>query len=322
MRAPEFWNEDGLIGKVLVPAGFIFSSLGRLRRNLTNPVRCSVPVICIGNLVTGGAGKTPVSLSLANRFRKQTSKIHFLTRGYGGTIKGPYCVNRETDIAVKVGDEALLLAAVAPTWIARDRVAGAFAAVSAGANAIIMDDGFQNPSLYKDLSILVIDGEYGFGNQRVLPAGPLRETVNDGLARADVIVIIGSDKTGLRNDLPNHLPVLTAHLVAGSEKLRLAGQRVIAFSGIGRPGKFFQMLPRIGCEVLETHSFPDHYQYRDDELSALVDKARMLRAKLVTTEKDAVRMPNYLRSMVEVLTISVSWDDETAIDGFAKELDI
>ena len=314
MRAPAFWSKDGVAGKALNPAGVLFAAICRLRWCWTSPVSLSVPVICVGNLVVGGAGKTPVALSLGERLRRNGQTIHFLSRGYGGTERGPYRVDTRFDIAANVGDEALLLAATSPTWVSHDRAAGAKAAVAAGAEVVIMDDGYQNPSLRKDLSLLVVDGAYGFGNQRLIPAGPLRELMKDGFARADAVVILGADKVGVRASLPNHLPVLTARIVAEPGNPRLAGKRVVAFAGIGRPGKFFDLLQELGCELVESQSYPDHYMYRENEVFVLAEKAAKLNALLVTTSKDAVRISEPMRSMCDVLTVTVSWDDERALD--------
>ncbi len=174
MRAPEFWQSDGALARLLAPLGAAYGLAGRLRRARARPAACGVPVVCIGNLVAGGAGKTPVALAVAGRLQDQGRAVQLLTRGYGGRARGPLRVEPGRQGAAEVGDEALLLAARAPTWVARDRAAGAAAAVAAGAEVLVMDDGFQNPALAKDLSLLVVDGASGFGNGRVMPAGPAR----------------------------------------------------------------------------------------------------------------------------------------------------
>ncbi len=314
MQTPFFWEERGIAARLLSPAGLIFGAVGRWRWRLADPMAANVPIICVGNLVAGGAGKTPVALSLASRLQKSGCAVHFLSRGYGGTIRGPHRVDRACDGPDEVGDEALLLAAVSPTWVARDRIAGAHAAELAGAEVIVMDDGFQNPSLQKDLSMVVIDGVYGFGNGLLMPAGPLRELVAEGLDRADVVVILGDDKAGVRQKIPTRLPVLSAQLVAGSAGSAFAGRRVVAFAGIGRPEKFFDTLHNLGCELVGRHAFADHHRYRDHELLLLADKADKLNASLVTTAKDMVRVSKAFQGLVEVLSVEVSWVDDRVLD--------
>jgi tetraacyldisaccharide 4'-kinase len=268
-------------------------------------------VICVGNLVAGGAGKTPVALALAELLKARGVGVHILTRGYGGRLPGPLRVELEVHDAGDVGDEALLLAACAPTWVARDRLAGARAAAAAGAAALVLDDGFQNPALAKDLSVLVIDGTYGLGNGRVMPAGPLREAPGRALARADAVVLIGEDRAGIETWLGGR-PLLRAELVPAPDAPDLAGQRVLAFAGIGRPEKVFATLEACGAELVERRAFPDHHPYGRSELDALIARAAALDARPVTTEKDAARLPADLRAAVAVLPVVLRWGDPAA----------
>ncbi len=320
MKTPVFWNEHGIAARLLNPASVLFGAVGRWRWRRVTPVSANIPILCVGNLVAGGAGKTPVALSLASRLRASGYATHFLSRGYGGAVRGPHRVDNDCDGPANVGDEALLLAAVSPTWVSRNRVDGARAAALAGAEVIVMDDGFQNLSLQKNLSIVVVDGAYGFGNELLIPAGPLRELVADGMARADVVVILGDDQVGVRQKLPTHLRVLTAKLVPGPEGTTFAGRRVIAFAGIGRPKKFFNTLHSLGCKLVGSHAFADHHRYREHELLLLADKADKLDAVLVTTAKDMVRVPEAFRSLVDVLSVEVSWDDESVLDMTLRHL--
>mgnify|MGYP000638645222 CR=1 FL=1 len=193
MRAPDFWQpgKGGFAAMALAPLGRVYAAAGAARRAAARPWKAPVPVICIGNLVAGGAGKTPVALDFGKRLIDSGETVHFLSRGYGGTEKGPLRIDPAIHTCQAVGDEPLLLARLAPTWIAADRRLGCQAAVAAGAGIVIMDDGFQNPTTVKDLSVIVIDGGYGFGNGRVMPAGPLREPVAAGLKRAQAVVVIG-----------------------------------------------------------------------------------------------------------------------------------
>lgn len=313
MKTPAFWyRPPGPLSLLLSPAGRLYGAAGRLRFMTATPARASVPVLCVGNLVAGGAGKTPVALSLASLLAEHA--VHFVTRGYGGSLHGPERVDPARHDAAAVGDEALLLADARPTWVARDRAAGAAAAARAGAGLVILDDGFQNPHLRKDLSLVVVDGETGFGNGRLVPAGPLREPVARGLSRADAVVLVGKDRTGALARLPDGLPVLHAR-IAPEEDDRLAGMRVFAFAGIGRPEKFFTALDRLGAEVVERTAFADHHSYQPIEVSRLAGLAEDRNATLVTTAKDWVRLPPDLRPLVRVLRICVSWEDTGAVLG-------
>ena len=314
MRAPDFWRRDGVVARALSPASCIWRAVARRRRRVAKPVRTGVPVICIGNAVAGGAGKTPVALSIAARLIRHGKEPHFLSRGYGGTERGPLQVDPDRHAAAEVGDEPLLLGRLAPAWIARDRVAGAKAAAAQGAGLVIMDDGFQNHDLQKDLSILVFDGGYGIGNGRLMPAGPLREPLEDALARADAVIVIGDDRSGIRDAVAGRRPLLWARHVPVADTDGISGKRVVAFAGIGRPGKFFETLAGMGCHVIATRDFPDHHAYSPDEIMSLIDTAAAANALLVTTEKDAVRLPPAARDMVKVLRVVLEWQDDDALD--------
>ncbi len=313
MRSPEFWGRDGLLPALLQPLGWAWTAAAWTRRAFTVPFRAPIPVVCVGNLVAGGAGKTPVALSLGAELARRGRQVHFLGRGYGGHAAGPLRVDRGRHDADAVGDEALLLAALAPTWVARDRPAGARAAAAAGAELVVMDDGFQSPALDKDVAVLVVDGGTGFGNRRVMPAGPLREPLLPGLARADAAVLIGADEAEVAPLLRARLPLWRARLVPGPEADGLRGRRVLAFAGIGRPAKFFATLREIGAEPVACHGFPDHHPYTADQVMRLCEAAAAADAIPVTTAKDWVRLPPESRAMVETLTVSVEWDDPGAM---------
>ncbi|MBP2307927.1 tetraacyldisaccharide 4'-kinase [Azospirillum melinis] len=314
MKTPAFWyRPPGLASTLLAPLGALYGLAGRRRIAGTVPRKVGVPVVCVGNLVAGGAGKTPVGLALIAALQVRGVAVHALTRGHGGREAGPLAVDPGCHTAADVGDEALLLAGATPCWVARDRLAGAERAVAAGAEAIVMDDGFQNPALHKDLSLIVADGAVGFGNGRLVPAGPLRERVAEGLARADALVILGEDRHGLAV-LAGGRPVLAARLEPDPEAAaRLAGRDVLAFAGIGRPEKFFATLEALGARIAERVPFADHHPYRPAEVVALIDRAATLGALPVTTAKDAVRLPPELRAKIAVLPVSVRWADESAL---------
>jgi tetraacyldisaccharide 4'-kinase len=315
--APLFWEKPpGLTAQLLSPASAVWSAAGRLRRALSDPFCPGVPVICIGNLVAGGAGKTPVALALSAWLQQRKIAVHVVSRGYGGRLRGPVQVDPARHDAVAVGDEALLHAARSPSWVARNRVAGVRAAIAAGAQMVLLDDGFQNPDVAKTLSVIVIDAAYGLGNHRVIPAGPLRETFGDGLARADAVVLLaGSEEAGGAEPVPSpgDHPVIRAVLapVAGE---RLVGSRLYAFAGIARPQKFFATLRALDVDLVGTQGFPDHHHFRAAEIDALRRAAERASARLVTTAKDIVRLPPNLRAGIEVLEVEVRWSDPGALE--------
>jgi tetraacyldisaccharide 4'-kinase len=318
-KAPEFWDRDGALARLLAPAGWAYGAVGALRRSRARPWHAPVPVVCVGNLVAGGAGKTPVTIDLARRLASAGAVPHILTRGYGGSAAGPLRVDPARHSCREVGDEALLLAAAAPAWVARDRAAGARAAVAAGARSLLLDDGLQHLSLAQDLKLLVVDGAYGFGNGRVIPAGPLREPVAAGIARADAVVVMGEDHAGIAA-LAAGKPLLRARLTPRAGAPELRGARVFAFAGIGRPEKFFGFLETLGAVVVGRRAFADHHVFDESELQALVGDAERAGARCITTEKDWVRIPASARGSIETLPIEVAWEDAGAVAAMLTRL--
>jgi tetraacyldisaccharide 4'-kinase len=314
MRPPAFWARDGLAPALLSPLSAVVARAAAARAARPG-WRAPAPVVCCGNATVGGTGKTPLALDLGARLQARGRLVAFLTRGHGGQVRAPRRVE-PSDVAAMVGDEALLLARVAPVFVAADRAAGARAALAEGADALVMDDGLQNPGLAKDLSLLVIDGGAGFGNGRVLPAGPLREPVAAAAARCQAAVLIGADRAGALRALPAGLPVLQAEL----RTLDVAGLRAVAFAGIGRPGKFFDGLREAGAEVIATADFPDHHPYRPAEVERLLRRAAALGAVAVTTAKDAVRLPPELRARVRVAEAALVWQDPASIEDLLDRM--
>ncbi|MEQ8666981.1 MAG: tetraacyldisaccharide 4'-kinase [Rhodospirillales bacterium] len=320
MKSPAFWRPGmgGALALALAPAGCLYGMATALRLRFGRTTRPVVPVICVGNLVAGGAGKTPVVIDLVARLRSRGVNVHVLTRGYGGTVFGPHLVN-EADGAADVGDEALLLARTAPTWVADDRSKGCRHAVQGGAEAIILDDGFQDPSVAKDLSLVVVDGGFGFGNGYLIPAGPLREPVHVGLRRADAMVVIGGDQHNVAVRAPAGVAVARVGAALDPVVRDLADRRVLAFAGIGRPDKFFDALADAGLTLAETRGFPDHHPYSPAELQRLQDDAALLDAVLVTTEKDLVRLSPADRHGIVAAPLILDWADEAVIEGLLDE---
>ena len=311
MRAPAFWRHDGVLPALLSPVAALWA-IGAARRAARPGWRAPVPVICCGNATVGGAGKTTLALDLGARLQRRGVAVGFLSRGYGGRVRGVLRVDPARHAAALVGDEPLLLAACAPTYVAADRAVGARAAIAEGARALVMDDGLQNPTLQKDLSLLVIDGAAGFGNGRVLPAGPLREPLAAAAARCRAAVLIGDDRRGALARLPPGLPVLRADLAPDGPML--AGRRVVAFAGIGRPEKFFAMLAAHGADLAARLPFPDHHPFTASELRAVFETAARLGATPITTPKDAARLPPEQRARVAVCGVRLVWQDAAALE--------
>jgi tetraacyldisaccharide 4'-kinase len=314
--APKFWRQGGgrLLPALLWPASLVVAQITRGRVARAG-WRAPVPVICCGNAGVGGAGKTTLALDLAARLRARGLEPHFLTRGHGGHLRGPLRVQAAHHDAAAVGDEALLLAAAAPTWLGADRAATARLAVAAGAHAMILDDGLQNPTLVQDAALLVIDGAVGFGNGHVLPAGPLREPVREAAARARAAILIGPDATGASAMLPPSLAILRATLAPGPEIAALAGNTVVAFAGIGRPAKFFDMLEAAGVRVAARLAFPDHHVFSAAELADIAGQAQRQGATIVTTPKDHVRIPPRMRPGIQPIGVHLVWQDEAGLNA-------
>lgn len=332
LKTPAFWyRKNGspapLAERMLAPVSCLYA-LGR-RAHLKfrpAPYKAEIPVLCVGNAVAGGSGKTPAALALMDVIRKAglARNPYFLSRGYGGRVKGPAIVDPLMS-AGECGDEPLLLAASSPVVIAASRPEGARFCAEHGADLALMDDGLQNPALHKDLGFLVIDGAAGFGNGRLLPAGPLRERLEEAFDRADAFILIGKDSRNVTALLPPGKPLFHAHIKPSlSPALTNVKKPVIAFAGIGRPEKFYQMLTALGVDVAGWHPFPDHYRYTAHDLERLKAEAQAGDAALLTTEKDAVR----LRGMgieADILTVPIRLEFENpqaVLDFLASRLKV
>lgn len=329
MRAPSiWWREASVAASLLAPLAAIYGAVAA--RRMARPGRkAGVPVLCVGNLTLGGAGKTPTAMTVARMLIAAGAKPFFLTRGYGGRLAGPITVDASRHTARDVGDEPLLLARLAPTIVARNRVAGAEAAREAGASIVVMDDGFQNPSLAKDLSLLAVDGRRGIGNARVFPAGPLRAPLDAQLERAHGIVVVGEDTgaaalTAAARD--RGLAVFHARLLPDQAVTAgIADGKVLAFAGIGDPEKFFATLAASGIEASIKLRFPDHHRYTAAEAEALLKEAERQGLALVTTEKDLVRLAGdpalaKLAERAQALPVTLVFDDEERFRGFVCQV--
>jgi tetraacyldisaccharide 4'-kinase len=327
MREPAFWwRKAGAAAAALSPLAAIYGAAAK-RQMLRPGRRAGTPIVCIGNPTVGGAGKTPLALTVARILSKAGERPCFLSRGYGGSLSGPLQVDPARHRAADVGDEPLLLARAAPTIVARDRVDGAAAAEAAGAGVIVMDDGFQNASLTKDFSVLVVDARRGIGNGAVIPAGPLRAPLNVQLARADALVQVGESGIAatLVKDIDRRIPIFRASLAPDCDCIAaLSTGRVLAFAGIGDPEKFFATLRNAGITVAATRPFADHHRYTKRETQDLCAQADREGLILVTTEKDAARMQGddqmaELAARMNVLPATLVLQEEPAFKALLRE---
>lgn len=325
LRAPAFWwKKPRLRATILRPLGWLYGrvSSARMMREAPEPV---LPVFCVGNFVVGGAGKTPTAMALRPFLERAGRDPAFLTRGYGGSTRGPAPVDRDSDFR-DVGDEALLLAREGPTFVSADRKAGVEAIAAAGHDCVIMDDGFQNPGISKTLNLVVVDSRRGLGNGFVMPAGPLRAPLDDQFALADAAVVVGQGEAGrafVRHSARRNLPVLTAGLRPGSGSGH-RGKRYVAFAGIGDPDRFFATLEDEGAIVVSRMPFPDHHVFSEADARWIMRIADEDDLIPVTTEKDAVRLEGEgqalaeLRRRTELFPVRLVFDEPTKLEALIR----
>ena len=314
MKTPKYWQNQNLFSALLEPFGLLYGLATSLRLKIHKPYKAPIPVICIGNISAGGVGKTPVSMAVAEILKKNGKNPFFISRGYGGKLSG-VLVDAKKHTAEEVGDEPLILSSIAPCVVCRDRAEAARIAVQNGADVLVMDDGFQNPSLKKDVSLLVFNGQIGILNGKILPAGPLRESLKQGLKRADAAVFIGEDKT----DLLKKLKLLVLKASIKEEKPKHKNTSVVAFAGIGYPSKFYDSLEKCGLHVANAYDFPDHHFYKKDELKTIIKKAQKKGLPIYTTQKDFVKIMPSMQSNFNVLKIKAEFEDNALLLKFLKE---
>jgi tetraacyldisaccharide 4'-kinase len=320
VRAPAFWtirhgrDAAPMLRLLLSPLGWIYGISVARRLARTTPVRLPIPVVSIGNISVGGTGKTPLALMIRAELTEiLDGPVAILSRGYGGSLAGPVLVDPNTHSADQVGDEPLMMATDGPVIVARDRAAGGQFALTLAVAGLILDDAHQNPALVKDLSIVVVDGQAGFGNGYLVPAGPLREPIKTGLARADLVITMGPVSDDGADDLTDHQGlILSADLVPASTDIK---GRVLGFCGIGRPDKFDATLRDLGLDVVDMYPFPDHHPYSAKDLAKLSKMAVEYGASLVTTAKDWVKLPADFARNVHVIKVTATMQDQSALRG-------
>ncbi|WP_439922887.1 tetraacyldisaccharide 4'-kinase [Nitrobacter sp. JJSN] len=327
MREPAFWHRpSSLLSRLLIPIGALYGAIAT-RRLMRTGMRAGVPVICVGNYHVGGAGKTPTVIALAGILRSLGETPVVLSRGYGGRLHGPLCVDPHRHTAADVGDEPLMMAGTIPVIVSRQRAEGIAPARALGASVILLDDGFQNPTIAKDISLIVIDGDRGLGNKRIFPAGPLRAPLPPQLARTDALVIVGAGAAA--DDVAASIkarggPVLRARLIPDEASVAtLRGRRVYAFAGIGDPPRFFRNLRACGIDVAVERVFADHHPFSQRDVTDLQTAAERDGLMLVTTEKDLVRLRSEnlaaFAQAVVPFAVTLAFDNEPVLRSFLTE---
>ena len=318
MKAPQFWYEPNTWkAKFLYPLGYFYNLLTLLRGKLAKPQSYSCLTICIGNLNVGGTGKTPTTIALAQHFLKKGLQVHVVSRGYKGKFQGTFLVDPQKHKSDEVGDEPLLMSEFTSVWVSNKRKNGIAAAENAGAQIVLLDDGFQDPSFHKDFSLIVVDGEKGFGNKKCMPAGPLRENIVQGFKRADALVIVGQ-RIYKFDTFPTHLKIIHSTLKPIETGMNWKEGKYLAFAGIADPSKFFKTLRSLGANLIDCVALSDHQNLDGQVLKRLERKANSAHAQLVTTEKDAVRLSKTFRKKVLSLPVRIEFDDKNELENLFK----
>lgn len=319
IKTPEFWNNKGVASTALLPLAAIWAKATHLRDRLAKQVSADLPVICIGNLTAGGTGKTPLVSLLYDQLIEAGKSPVIMSRGYGGSQKGPLWVDGMLHTAADCGDEPLMLAEGRDVIIGRDRVLAAQAISNRGIHDIIlMDDGLQHPYLAKDMTIGVFDGSAGIGNGRLLPAGPMRVAFDDGIASLDIAFINGDDEHDLTKAIDGRVPIMTGNVVADPTIIADLGDApLLAFAGIGRPQRFFRTIEKVGGNIVQSLAFADHHPYTQSDLTRLQEDSIRLGASLITTQKDWIRLPSEWRERISFLPITMQTD---AIDELLGQI--
>jgi len=316
LKTPDFWkNKNSLISILLIPLSYIWQ-LGNIL-NTKKKQKFNIPIIIIGNVVAGGAGKTPTVISIANKLISSNIKVHIILKGYKSAAKESIQVNTKMHTYKDVGDEAIICSKIAPTWVGKSRIASINNASNNGADLVILDDGLQDSSIESDLNILVFSGFQGIGNGRIIPSGPMREHLSKAVDKSDLAIIIEEDKNNIQELIIKNIPVVNANLkIADKDLNNFKKKKVMAFCGIGYPEKFYKTLEKIECEIMQTKSYPDHYAYSKQDIEYLLNQSQNINALLVTTEKDYVKIPKEYKNRIYFFPISIEFNDYSIIDKF------
>ena len=315
LKTPKFWSGLNWQAFLLFPVSYIWRLGHYLRQRNTNPQNSDIPIICVGNLTVGGSGKTPVVITLCRFLSGIGKSPSVLTRGFGGKEKGPVFVNTNLHQSSDVGDEPLMMSNSITVCVSRNRPLGAaFISAKKELDCAVMDDGLQNPTLKKDLKIAVFDGKFGIGNGLLLPAGPMREKLEDGLQNVDMVIFNGEDETGLKSKIPSHIPIFTGELRPDDEIIeQIKNRRVYGFAGIGNPSRFFKTLHSIEADIVGEAHFADHHPYTDTDMSQLYEEANQAGSELVTTQKDWMRLPAEWRDRVLTVPVRIHFSSADSI---------
>ncbi len=310
-KAPKFWSKnDSYCSRLLSPIAKLYDIASKIKMNSVTPEKVNVPVVCVGNVVLGGAGKTPTVELVHNIIKQHNLTPHILTGGYGGYLKNVVRVDTTKHSYLQVGDEALLSAAICPTWVGSNRIASADAAILSGANVLIMDDGFQNNCIHKDFKILVVDSGQAFGNEMIFPSGPLRESVESGIKKSDIVLIIGPNNPQLEEKIltiQSGIPIFNAVMEVCSNNDLHPSDKIIGFCCLGYPPKFHKTLQDLNLQIVDFIAFSDHHPYTITEIQKLIKASQNTGAKLVTTRKDYIKIPDVFKPEISVIDIKLSF---------------
>lgn len=312
---PDFWVNDNILSIALTPLSFIYKLLFKIKYSTQIPYKSKIPVICVGNVTIGGTGKTPLCIHIAETLLKKGYHPAFLSRGFGGKSTEPLLVDNQKHFYTDVGDEPLILSKIAPAYISRKRSDGIKLIEKSNCDIVIMDDGLQNNSIYKNISLLVVDGLYGFGNKKLLPSGPMREELNDALNKTDAVIIIGKDNHNISSIITK--PIFHAKIISANNNIK--ENKYLAFAGIGNPQKFYNSLKEANINVIKTLDYPDHFCYSPKDIGNLLKTANSLNAKLITTEKDFLKIPSHLSNNIDVFKISIEFDKQLDFINFIEQ---
>ena len=323
MKTPKFWySKNNLYSKLLIPLSFIWILGSFIKRKKAHKFS-NIKIIKIGNVVVGGAGKTPTTIAIAKKLINSNYKVHIIAKGYKGSLKITTLVNSKIHSFKEVGDEALILSKIAPTWIGNNRIKSINEAIKNGAEVAILDDGIQDNSIHGNLNFLVFNGFQGIGNGRIIPAGPMRENLFNALKKSHIALIIEEDKYNLNKTISNHIPVINAKINVASQDINnFKNKNVVAFCGLGYPLKFFQTLEKIGCNILYSKIFPDHHKYTNKTIQNLLKKANSLNSLLITTEKDYIKISKQYKNKIFYFPIEINFLDTKILDNILSSLQI